>query len=140
MVRWRGLSETSPRHVCDRCDRLRRPGLRLPGLGPCEYSRAGGRAESLIGARASVVDLVRIQHDHPPWSTRMDRAPVVEDLDAGGGHTDRIRVVAMFLIGLASEPCAEELDAIGWPRADEPPRDRALARSFKTLAGRSGLF
>src|SRR5438132_6960056 len=31
MVRWRGLSETSPRHVCDRCDRLRRPGLRLPG-------------------------------------------------------------------------------------------------------------
>src|SRR3989442_6645061 len=70
----------------------------------------------------------------------MDGTPVVEDLDAGVGHTDRIRVVAMFLIGLASEPCAEELDATGWPRADEPPRDRALARSFKTLAGRSGSF
>src|SRR3989475_6806041 len=97
-------------------------------------------AESLVGARASVVALVRIQHDHLPWSTRMDGTPVVEDLDAGVGHTDRIRVVAMLLIGLAGEPCAEELDAIGWPRADEPPSDRALARSFKTLAGRSGFF
>src|SRR3989475_8917035 len=97
-------------------------------------------AESLVGARASVMDLVRIQHDHLPWSTRMDRAPVVEDLDAGVGHTDRIRVVALFLIGLASEPCAQELDASRWPRAGGPPRDRALARSVKTLGGRSGAF
>src|SRR5437867_599282 len=54
MVRGRGLSETSPRHVCDRCDRLRRPGLRLPGLGPCEYSRAGGRAVSGRGPRRTL--------------------------------------------------------------------------------------
>jgi hypothetical protein len=27
MIRWRGLSETSPRHVCDRCDRLRHPAI-----------------------------------------------------------------------------------------------------------------
>src|SRR2546425_11392908 len=96
--------------------------------------------ESLDGARTSVVDLVQIRHDHLPWSARMDGAPVVEDLDAGVGHTDRIRVVAMFLIRLASEPRPEELDAIGRPRADEPLRNRALARSFKTLAGRSGFF
>src|SRR3989475_9736108 len=86
-------------------------------------------AESLAGARASVVDLVRIQHDHLPGSTRMDRAPVVEDLDAGVGHTDRIRVVAMFLIGRAGEPCAEELDAAGGPRADEPAGGPARARA-----------
>src|SRR5207245_3275970 len=66
--------------------------------------------------------------------------PVVEDLDTRVRHSNGIGVVTMLLIGLASEPCAEELDATGWPRADEPPRDGALARSFKTLAGRSGLF
>ena len=93
----------------------------------------------LVGARVSVVDLVRIQHDHLPWRTRMDEAPVVEHLDAGVGHTDRIHIVTMFPIGLAHEPGAEELDATGGPRAGEPFCDRALARSFKTLAGRSGI-
>jgi len=31
-----------------RYDPLRRPGLRLPGFRPCEYSRAGGRPLSLL--------------------------------------------------------------------------------------------
>src|SRR5262249_32867589 len=97
-------------------------------------------AESLVGARASVVDLVRIQRDHVSGSARMDRPPVVEDLDAGVGHTDRIRVVAMLLMGLAVEPRAEELDALGRPRAGEPLRRRVLARSFKTFAARPGFL
>ncbi len=97
-------------------------------------------AESLVGARASVVDLVRIQHDHSPGSARMGGAAVVENLDAGIGHTDRIRVVSMSLIGRASEPCAEELDATDRARAGDPASDRPLARSFKTLTGRSGFL
>ena len=63
--------------------------------------------EALVGTRASVVDLIRIQHDHLPGRARPDRALVVEYLDAAVGHANRIRVVAMLLVGLAGEPRPE---------------------------------
>jgi len=64
-------------------------------------------SETLAGARASIVDLIRKQHDHLPGNARPSRAPVVEHLDAGVGHANGIRVVAMLLVGLAGEPRPE---------------------------------
>src|SRR5207302_10512503 len=83
--------------------------------------------------------LIRVQHHHLTGSAHMDRAPVAEDLDARVGHTDGIGVVAMFPIGLAGEPCAEELDATDRPRSGDPALDGTPARSFKTFAGRCGF-
>jgi hypothetical protein len=48
--------------------------------------------------------------------------------------------VTMFLVGLPGEPCPKQLDAVDRTRARDPAHDRALARSFKTLARRSGLL
>src|SRR5204862_2846060 len=45
-VRRRGLPEAPPRHVRDRPDRPRSPGLRLPRIGQEQHARRGRRALS----------------------------------------------------------------------------------------------
>ena len=97
-------------------------------------------SEALAGARAAVVDLVRMEHDDLPGHADARRASVVEDLNAAVGQADRVGVVTMLLVRLAGEPRAKQLDAIDRPRAGDPARGRPLARSFKTLAAGSGFL
>src|SRR2546427_6451444 len=97
-------------------------------------------AEAFVGTGASVVDFVGIEHNDLAAGADPRRAPVVEDLNAAVGHADRVRVVAVPLVDLAGQRGAKQLDAFHRCRAGEPAGDRALARSFKTLAARPGFL
>lgn len=80
-------------------------------------------AEAVIGARASVVDLIGIQHDHLPGRACLDRSSVVEYLDSAVGDADGIGVVAMLRIRHAGKPRAKQLDAADWTCARYPASD-----------------
>ena len=83
---------------------------------------------------AAVVRLVGMQHDDLAGRAALRPAPVVEDLEPGLRHADRVRVVTMPGEGAAAEPGAEQLDAVDRPTRAEPvARD---ARTFKTLLTR----
>src|SRR5262249_17359093 len=92
------------------------------------------------GACTPIVDLIWIQHDDVTGGAGVDRAPIVEHLDARVGQPDGVGIVTMLLVGVAGEPRAEELDASDRARTGDPACASPLARSFKTLARRSGLL
>ena len=107
---------------------------------PTQVHGDGTQSRCFGHACAAVVDLVRVEGDDLSGHGGPRRAPVVEHLDAQVGQTDRVRIVTMLLIRGAGEPGGQQLHAVGGPGAGDPARGRALARSFKTLAARSGLL
>ena len=96
--------------------------------------------KSVVGARAPVVDLVWIEHDHLPGGAGSRRPSIVEYLYSAVGQANGICVVAMLRIRHAGEPRAKELNAANRSRARNPVGGRPAARSFKTLAARSGYL
>jgi hypothetical protein len=89
--------------------------------------------ETVFGARASVVDLIRIQHDHLPGSACLYCPSIVKDLYAVVGQANGIGVVTMFRICLAGKPRTQQLYATDWPCGRDPVSARPPARSFKTF-------
>ena len=96
--------------------------------------------EALVGARAPVVDLVRVEHDHLPRQAHPARPAVIEGLHASVRQADRVGVVPVLRVRGTGEPRAKQLHPADWPVARDPGAGALAARSFKTCAARSGLL
>ena len=60
----------------------------------------------------AIMQLVGVQHCDLSWRADLGGATVVERLDASGGQTDAVGVVAMLVIRLPLKPRLQELDAM----------------------------
>jgi hypothetical protein len=70
----------------------------------------------------AVVQLVRVQYCDLSRRANLGGPAVVERLDASGGQTDAVRIVAVLVIRLPVKPRLQELHAMLRLRATHPVR------------------
>jgi len=90
--------------------------------------------QTFIGARAAIVNFVRMQNDHLSGRAEMGCTTIGKGLDAGKRDAQRIGIVAMRRIGVAMKARLDALDTLARRCLHNPLE---FARTFKIADARS---
>ncbi len=145
LIEW-GIERSQPTP-----DRSNQPWIRRDGglhEGQCSCGLAKRRAdqtrlqikhsveEAAVDAGATVMNLVRMEHDGIAGQTVLPAAAIVERLHARQSQAERIGIMPVRIVGVAAEEGLDALDTLGTGTGTKPIARQRSARSFKTAGCR----
>ena len=94
----------------------------------------------VLRRRSAIMQLVRMQDDHPPRQAVALLAAIAECLNAAHGDAERVGIVPVQIEGIAPELRLDALDARIGRRRQNAVGIRRHAQTFKTLEDLSGYI